>query len=186
VIPCGCRSRPEPLLASGDVETHGHKVRCVLIDQQTLIRGVRRGNAEFSERSHNQTLIDAAHDQKLTLSMLSFLKNGGGPTTHSNLRPRSERVYYEADARHGGDGDYVSLREVISFAIRAHGTVTAFEVGTSIRSMTEKPQARSGRPNLPVPALATVPNDHECRDFFRTRREADLRYAAREAHDVPK
>jgi hypothetical protein len=31
---------------------------------------------------------------------------------------------------------------VISFAIRAHGTVTAFEVGTSIRSMTEKPQAR--------------------------------------------
>ena len=31
---------------------------------------------------------------------------------------------------------------VIGFAIRAQGTLTAFDVGTSIRSIIEKPQAR--------------------------------------------
>lgn len=31
---------------------------------------------------------------------------------------------------------------VIGFAIRAHGTVTAFDVGTSIRSIIEKPYAK--------------------------------------------
>jgi hypothetical protein len=30
----------------------------------------------------------------------------------------------------------------IGFAIQPHGTVTAFDVGTSIRSIIEKPQAK--------------------------------------------
>ena len=53
--------RSEGGAAPRDVQTHGHTVRRFLIDRQTLVRAVRRGDAEFFRGSVDTILTCDAH-----------------------------------------------------------------------------------------------------------------------------